>query len=181
MSGKFKGRKLKSPSDLSIRPTLDRVKESIFNVLAPRICGSRILDLFAGSGSLGIEAISRGAKNVYFVDKSFDSIRLLKENLALLSDIKEKPVIKRQGAIEFLTDFNEDPFDIIFLDPPFKIDTEYMISVFNLLNNIKIIDKNSVIIYEFFFKRDIEKEIGFFNIDKISSFGEKKVIYLSIR
>ncbi len=160
---------------------MDRVKESIFNVLGSYIYNSRVLDLFAGSGSLGIEALSRGAKTVCFIDKSADSIRLLKENLSLIKDIDEEPVIRQQGAAEFLSSFNEDFFDIVFLDPPFKIDKEYMISVFNLLYNGRIIDKNSVIIYEFFFKRDVEKEIEFFNIDKVSSFGEKKVIYLSLK
>lgn len=160
---------------------MDRVKESIFNVLGSRIHNSRVLDLFAGSGSLGIEALSRGAKTVYFIDNSFDSVRLLKENLALLKDIKEEAVTRKQDAAEFLANFNEDIFEIIFLDPPFKIDKEYMIRVFNLLYNGGIIDKNSVIIYEFFFKRDIEEETCLFNIDKVSSFGEKKVIYLSLK
>ncbi|HHT78665.1 MAG TPA: 16S rRNA (guanine(966)-N(2))-methyltransferase RsmD [Actinobacteria bacterium] len=181
ISGKFKGRKLKGPSDLSIRPTLDRVKESIFNVLGSRIYNSSVLDLFAGSGSLGIEALSRGAETVYFIDNSFDSVKLLKENLALLKDIKEEAVIRKQDVAEFLSNFNEDIFEVIFLDPPFKIGKEYMIRVFNLLYNGGIIDKNSVIIYEFFFKRDIEEEICLFNIDKVSSFGEKKVIYLSLK
>lgn len=160
---------------------MDRVKESIFNVLGSRIYNSSVLDLFAGSGSLGIEALSRGAEAVYFIDNSFDSVKLLKENLALLKDIKEEAVIRKQDVAEFLSNFNEDIFEVIFLDPPFKIGKEYMIRVFNLLYNGGIIDKNSVIIYEFFFKRDIEEEICLFNIDKVSSFGEKKVIYLSLK
>jgi 16S rRNA (guanine(966)-N(2))-methyltransferase RsmD len=160
---------------------LDRVKESIFNVLGTRICKSRVLDLFAGSGSLGFEALSRGSGKVYFIDKSPDSIRLIKENLALFRELEKETEIIKQDAAEFLNGFNGNLFDIVFLDPPFKIETNYMVSVFNLLYKGRIIDKNSVIIYEFFFKRDIEKETEFFNIDKVSSFGEKKVIYLSLK
>ncbi|MCD4670761.1 MAG: RsmD family RNA methyltransferase, partial [Actinomycetia bacterium] len=85
ISGKFKGRKLKAPSDYSIRPTLDRVKESIFSVLGSRIAGMAVLDLFSGTGSLGLESLSRGCSLVYFVDKdaqSMDLIRYNTENLA---------------------------------------------------------------------------------------------------
>lgn len=181
ISGIHKGRKLKGPADLLIRPTLDRVKESIFNVLGETVTGSTVLDLFAGSGSLGIEALSRGAKKVFFIDRSFNSIKLLKENLALIKAPEDSFIIKRREAVQFLNDSDNLKFDIIFLDPPFKISSDYMISVFNRLNTGGIIDRNSVIIYEFFFKRDIKKEIQFFSTDKISLFGEKKVIYLSLK
>lgn len=160
---------------------MDRVKESIFNVLAPRVTGSTVLDLFAGSGSLGIEALSRGAETVFFIDKSFNAIRLLRKNLALIQEAEDMTVIRKQDALKFLSTFSETLFDIVFLDPPFKISTDYMASVFKLLNTGGIIDKKSVIIYEFFFKKDIEKEIQFFDIDKTSQFGEKKVFYLSLK
>ncbi len=149
--------------------------------MGSRIDDSIVLDLFAGSGSLGIEALSRGAKKVFFIDKSFNSIKLLKENLTLIQEPEDSFVIKKQDAIKFLSVFDELIFDIIFLDPPFKISPDYMVTVFKLLNIGGIIDKNSVIIYEFFFKRDVKKEIQFFNTDKVSLFGEKKVLYLSLK
>jgi len=145
-----------------------------------RINGSRVLDLFAGSGSLGLEAISRGAEMVYFIDKSMISVNLLNENVNLFKDISAKYMIFKQDAIDFISSFKGKPFDIIFLDPPFKIETGYMKSLFNKLHNSGIINKNSVIIYEFFFKKSVVEEIGLFNIEKTSLFGEKKVIYLKL-
>jgi len=142
------------------------------------IPGSRVLDLFAGSGSLGIEAISRGAGITYFIDKSNISINLLNENISLIKDISGKYMIFKQDAADFISLFKGEPFDIIFLDPPFKIEADYMKSLFKMLHNSNIIDKNSVIIYEFFFKRNVMEEIGLFNVEKVSLFGEKKVIYL---
>ncbi|MHB1377960.1 MAG: 16S rRNA (guanine(966)-N(2))-methyltransferase RsmD [Candidatus Humimicrobiaceae bacterium] len=179
ISGDFKGRKLKGPVGLNIRPTLDRVKESIFNVLGSNIKGTKVLDLFAGSGSLGLEALSRGAQFVYFIDNSNDSIELVKSNLDLIPQTKNRRAIVKSDAADFLNGFSDYIWDYIFLDPPFKIDDKKMTEIFNILFYSRIIDENSVIIYEFFFKRKIEAEIGNFNIFKTSVFGEKKVIYLS--
>ncbi|MHB8278014.1 MAG: 16S rRNA (guanine(966)-N(2))-methyltransferase RsmD [Candidatus Humimicrobiaceae bacterium] len=179
IAGDFKGRKLKGPDDLNIRPTLDRVKESIFNVIGKDIIGTKVLDLFAGSGSLGLEAISRGCEIVYFIDNSYDSISLVKSNINLIPEIKDKCVVLYSEASKFLNNFSDFVWDYVFLDPPFKIDTKIISEIFNILFYSKIIDENSVIIYEFFFKRKIELEIGNFEIFKTSVFGEKRVIYLS--
>jgi 16S rRNA (guanine966-N2)-methyltransferase len=179
IAGEFKGRKLKSPQNLNIRPTLDRVKESIFNVIGKNISGTKVLDLFAGSGSLGLEALSRGADIVYFVDNSYESIMLVKSNLDLIKGIEGKYFVIKYEASKFIKNFSEFVWDYIFLDPPFKIDTKIMTEIFNILYYSKIINENSVIIYEFFFKRNIESETGNFKIFKTSVFGEKKVIYLS--
>jgi 16S rRNA (guanine966-N2)-methyltransferase len=147
--------------------------------LGINIKGTKVLDLFAGSGSLGIEALSRGAQSVYFIDNSYDSIELVKSNLALIPQTINRRIVVKTDAAEFLKDFSDYIFDYIFLDPPFKIEDKKMIEIFNILFYSRIIDENSVIIYEFFFKRNIDTEIGNFNIFKTSVFGEKKVIYLS--
>jgi len=84
-SGSLKGRRLKSPGRLKIRPPLDQLKQSVFNILAGEIEGKEVLDLFAGTGSFGLEALSRGAARVVFVDFSFKACRLLKENLKILN------------------------------------------------------------------------------------------------
>lgn len=128
---------------------------------------------------MGLEAISRGCSLAYFVDNSDESISLIKENLSLISGIGNKYVVIKSDAVKFLNNFNDFVWDYIFLDPPFKIENKIMTEIFNILFNSKIIDKNSVIIYEFFFKRDINSEIGDFEIFKIFGFGEKKVIYLT--
>ena len=143
------------------------------------IKGTKVLDLFAGSGSLGIESLSRGAELVYFIDNSADSIKLVKSNLDLILQTKDRYELIKKDSSEFLNSFSDFIWDYVFLDPPFKIEAEKMTDIFNILFNSKIIDENSVIIYEFFFKRNIEAEIGSFKIFKTSVFGEKKVIYLS--
>ncbi|MFR6258344.1 MAG: RsmD family RNA methyltransferase, partial [Anaerovoracaceae bacterium] len=81
ISGEYKGRKLAAPADYSIRPTTDKVKEALFSILADRIWGSKVLDLFSGTGNLGIEALSRGAGECVFADNSRESIKLIKENV----------------------------------------------------------------------------------------------------
>jgi 16S rRNA (guanine966-N2)-methyltransferase len=138
-----------------------------------------VLDLFAGSGSLGLEALSRGCEIVYFIDNANDSIELVKSNLNLIPQTKNRYTVIKSDASDFLNGFSDFIWDYVFLDPPFKIDAEKMTEIFNILFYSRIIDENSVIIYEFFFKRNIEAEIGNFNIFKTSVFGEKKVIYLS--
>lgn len=113
------------------------------------------------------------------MDNSKDAIKLIKNNLNLISGIEDRYKIINRDAIKFLSNFSDFVFDYIFLDPPFKIDSRIMTEIFNILHNSRIIDENSVIIYEFFFKRDVEQELGNFKIFKTSRFGEKKVVYLS--
>ncbi|MDD3818415.1 MAG: 16S rRNA (guanine(966)-N(2))-methyltransferase RsmD [Actinomycetota bacterium] len=179
MSGKYKGRKLKPPSNYKIRPTLDKVKESIFNVIGSRIEEANVLDLFAGTGSLGIESLSRGSKIVYFVDKSFESIALIEYNIRSLKIDSEKYKIIKANVLNFLNFYKGPEWDIIFLDPPFKIESDIMKKIFNTIVEREIVKKDSLIIYEYFFKRDITEEINKLKVIKKSHFGDKDVIYLS--
>ncbi len=118
ISGSARGKKLISVEGLDVRPTLDRVKESIFNMIAFDIPGARVLDLFCGSGALGIEALSRGAEKAVFVDKSEASLSCTKQNLKDTRLLERAEVIKSDSII-FLKDTDEK-FDIIFIDPPYK-------------------------------------------------------------
>lgn len=119
IGGKWRGRKLTFPEVVGLRPTHARVRETLFNWLAPYIMNSVCLDLFAGSGALGYEALSRGAKKVVFVDKNKKVISSLKENKVRL-DAEAAIII----AGSFLQDnfCHEESFDIVFLDPPFQHD-----------------------------------------------------------
>ena len=118
ISGQFKGRVLAAFKGQRIRPTTDRVKESIFNKLASHLEGAVVLDLFAGTGSLGFEALSRGAHSVCFVDKHAHSINLIKKNKQLLS-----PQLNTRcyqcDVFSFLRHPKAGPFNLIFIDPPF--------------------------------------------------------------
>ena len=116
ISGAARGRKLKDFPGIDIRPTSDMIKESIFNIVQFDIEGRRILDLFAGTGQLGIEALSRGAGSVAFVDSGADSIKLINENLKLCGFSASASVFRRDALI-YLE--RCDTFDLIFLDPPY--------------------------------------------------------------
>src|SRR2546423_13963289 len=102
IAGKFRGRKLKSPPSLQTRPASDRLRETLFNVLAPRIAGARFLDLCAGSGAVGIEALSRGASFVTFVDRSRKTCGLIETNLDLLDVLEEQTEVVMSEASDYL-------------------------------------------------------------------------------
>ena len=121
ISGTLKGRRLVTPKGLSLRPTSDRVKESMFNILGNEVNGKVILDLFAGTGNLGIEALSRGAKRVTFVEKDRVAIRLIHKNLITckMEDRSEVLVNDVNQAIEILRGKGVR-FDLIFIDPPYE-------------------------------------------------------------
>jgi 16S rRNA (guanine966-N2)-methyltransferase len=127
IAGKYRGRKLKSPPSIQTRPTSDRLRETLFNILAPRIEGTRFLDLCAGTGAVGIEALSRGATRVIFVDRSRRMSALVAANVESLGVTGAKTEIVAAEALEFLrrhVKHQAEPFDIIFFDPPYAEDYE---------------------------------------------------------
>lgn len=105
-----------------IRPTTDRIKETLFNMLSPQIAGSRFLDLFAGSGQIGIEALSRGAETAVFVDNDRRSIRCIEANLEKTKFAEQAKIIGRDVTAAFGVLRRQEPFDIIFLDPPYRME-----------------------------------------------------------
>jgi len=119
IGGTWRGRKLHFPDVDGLRPTPDRVRETLFNWLQPIIAGARCLDLFAGSGALGFEALSRGAASVVMLERDGNAAKQLRENMAILKTTGAQ-VIQRD-ALEFLNSGHGDaaPFDIVFLDPPY--------------------------------------------------------------
>ncbi len=125
IAGKARRLKLAAPAGLDTRPTSDRYKETLFNILQPLIPGCRFLDLFAGSGAIGIEALSRGAKEAVFVDNSSKAVRCIRENLehTHLSDQASVYASDVFTVIRRLA-LNAEPFDIIFLDPPYDAGCE---------------------------------------------------------
>ena len=121
IAGAYKGRNLKSPPSLDVRPTSDRLRETLFNVIAPQIEDSRFLDLCAGSGAVGIEALSRGASHATLVDRSRRSCTLIESNLKLCRVPEEQWEIYCSEAIDFLK-HSDSRWDIVYFDPPYKDD-----------------------------------------------------------
>ena len=119
ISGKFKGRVLASFKADHIRPTTDRVKESLFNKWMRSIGDAQVLDLFSGTGSLGLEALSRGAIHVDFVEMNLKSIQILKKNIELLKLDPKEYSISKIDVLSYLKKYQGKPYDLILVDPPF--------------------------------------------------------------
>ncbi len=143
ISGKHRGLKLSEFAGGEIRPTADRVKESLFNIIAPDIAGAYVLDLFAGSGSLGIECLSRGAEYVIFNDVSKDSIKVLKSNLSKLRDCENYGVYNLDFA-QCLCRVKRA--DIIFIDPPYRL--EAGIEALKIIADRRILTDGGIAVYE---------------------------------
>lgn len=123
ISGSARGMNLKSPRGKRIRPTSQKVKAAFFNIVHDKIYGACFLDLFSGSGGMGLEALSRGAKACVLVDKNWDSIHLIRKNVELLK-MHEKASIYHDDVFRALLSFSQEQvcFDIIYIDPPYQYD-----------------------------------------------------------
>lgn len=143
VSGTARGRRLLEPDGMKIRPTTDKVKESMFNIIQFDIEGRRILDLFAGSGQLGLEAMSRGAESCVFVDESPDAIKLINENIRR-SGITSGLSVVHGDSFAFLE--RGGKFDVIILDPPY--DTECLERALERIIEFDILKENGIIICE---------------------------------
>jgi len=121
IAGEFRGRTLKSPGDRRVRPTADRVREAWFSILAPDLPGAHVLDLFAGSGALGLEALSRGARAVDFVEISKASLDTLRTNVSSL-EAEERVHVHRADALRFVSRVAPRTYDVAVADPPYSTD-----------------------------------------------------------
>ncbi len=125
IAGSFRSRSLQAPPGLATRPTSDRLRETLFNVLAPIIAGARLLDLYAGSGAVGIEALSRGAREVCFVERAAPALKALRANLQALGLVQGFRIVPGSVAGFLRNPQPQDAFDLVFLDPPYDAEDEY--------------------------------------------------------
>ena len=144
IGGEWRGRKLRFPDAPNLRPTPDRVRETVFNWLAPMINGARCLDLFAGSGALGLEALSRGAAFTTFVDSHKKVNQVLKEHLNLLNANKQAEV-RQFDSVKYLKNTSQK-YDLVFLDPPYQMD--FMQKVVPLLEENDWLADNAMLYLE---------------------------------
>lgn len=151
ITGTARGRKLKEPSDMNIRPTTDMVKEAIFNIVQFNIEGRTVLDLFAGTGQLGIEALSRGAAAVTFVDGSPSALKLVRDNLSTTGLEKNASVVAGD-SLDFLSRCGK--FDLIFMDPPY--DSDLLDKALQKTLEFDILKENGIIVCESKYDREMQ-------------------------
>lgn len=160
ISGKYRGKKLKEFELNTTKPTLDRVKESIFNLIQFDVLDAVVLDLFSGTGALGIEAISRGAKKTFLVDKNPQAIKIIKENL---KGIEGDYQVLNLDYFDFLKT-NNTKFDIVLLDPPYK--TDFGTNAIEYLINNNCLTEDGIIIFETAEERDFNFDYAGYKIDR---------------
>ena len=165
ISGKYRGKKLKGFNIEGTRPTMDRVKESLFGMIQNYVEGSKVLDLFAGSGALGLEAISNGANEAYLIDNNEEAIRVIKDNMKNMND--DIKVIKSDYK-KFLKE-TDLKFDIIFLDPPYR--KGLMGKALKIIEERELLTESGIVVCEYEYN-DFTTNL---NLKKKKSYGFKKI------
>ncbi len=164
IAGKFRSRQLKSLKGLALRPTSDRLRETLFNVLSDLVAGSRFVDLFAGTGAVGIEALSRGARNVIFVEKHTPAVTLIKKNLESL-EMHDHFRVLAQDALQALERLAGEPgapssrIDLLFFDPPYADKAQYA-NVLAFLGKADLLAEGAVVIAEHLRTLDLPETSG---------------------
>lgn len=177
ITGKVRGLKLVTPKNMDVRPTSDRVKESVFNIIGTKIIGADILDLFAGTGNLGLESWSRGAKKVIFVDESSESLKLVNANIKKVKAEQDVEVIKGRAEVSIENLFQKkSAFDFIFCDPPYN--KGLIQKILDQLCKYNILKVGGYLIIEHAMQETIGDIADFFEIVRIERYGETRVTFL---
>lgn len=168
ITGKYRARKLQAVNFEGTRPTLARVKESVFNLIFDKIADSVVLDLFAGSGAFGAECISRSAKKVYFVDKEQEAIKTIKVNTKNM--VEDFEVINSDYQNALLSFKNRGiKFDLVYLDPPYK--SNYALDALSKLDEYDLLNQDATIVVEHEFQNDLQNLKECYIIKKSKKYG----------
>lgn len=145
IAGTARSLPLKAPQGLDTRPTSDRIKETLFNMLQAYVPGAVFVDLFSGSGGIGIEALSRGAIKAYFIENAPKAISCIQQNLAF-TKMEDRAIVLKQDVLSALSGIPEKAVDVIFLDPPYQSGQEK--NVLSLLRNMRYVTEDTLIVAE---------------------------------
>lgn len=180
ISGLRKGHKLKAPRGMKVRPTEDRIKESLFSIIGTIDESSIVLDAFGGSGSIGIEFLSRGAKLCYFVDNFTDSINTINENL-IHTKLIEQSIVEKKDINLAIRAFGSKRilFDYIYLDPPFRQD-DFIKKLITHIYDTDILNQNGIIIVEHEKELMLEEKIEEFYKYDFRNYGSKSLSFYRI-
>ena len=190
IAGTYKSRILKSLKGVALRPTSDRLRETLFNVIAPRIQGVRFLDLCAGSGAVGIEALSRGVAHVTFVDRSRKMFALIEANLELCRIAKEERQVVKMEATDFLRQTlrqaegspsreKSKPWDIVFFDPPYAEDYLPILNLFGA-HSATLLSESGLLIVEHHHKNPLPDELGTLRRTRVLKQGDSALGFYGI-
>ncbi len=177
IAGDAKRLKLIAPKGMDTRPTSDKVKETLFNILAPEVLDVSFLDLFAGSGSIGIEALSRGARSAAFIEKDKNAAACIRTNLET-THLSDRAVVYPYDVLTFLHNLkSNEKYDIVFMDPPYDHDLEK--SVLSILSGCDILSDDALIICECSIDTDMSYADGFgFDIVRVKEYKNNKHVFL---
>jgi 16S rRNA (guanine966-N2)-methyltransferase len=182
IAGKYRGRNLKSPPSLEVRPTSDRLRETLFNVIAPRIEGTTFLDLCAGSGAIGIEALSRGAAHVTFVDRSRKMCGLVEANLDLCKVPEDETEVVQAEASDFLNRnilAKADPWTLVFFDPPYANDYLKVLNSLGAQTN-QLLTPDGLVIVEHHHKKNLPDETGTLHRARVLKQGDSALSFYQV-
>ncbi len=182
IAGTYRSRPLQAPPGLATRPTSDRLRETLFNILQPRLEGCRFVDLYAGSGAVGIEAISRGAAHVYFAENAPNALAAIRKNLASLK-IAGGFALEDRSAGRLLSSLAKArrPVDIVFFDPPYEVEEEYS----NTLHMISqqheaLLRPGAVVVVEHRKKRPLAARFGVLELQRVVKQGDAALSFYAV-
>lgn len=179
IAGEARSLPLKCPDGMDTRPTTDRIKETLFNILQPEVPGSVFVDLCSGSGGIGIEAISRGAKKAYFVENAQKAVKCIQDNLAF-TKFTDRAVVLRQDVVSALAGIHEKEVDIIFMDPPYESMLEE--PVLGALERADYVTGETLIVMEAPLTRDFSFVRGYdFEIVREKHYKTNKHVFIKRR
>jgi 16S rRNA (guanine966-N2)-methyltransferase len=171
-----RGRRLQVPAGSGVRPTSDKVKQALFNILGDRIIDASFLDLFAGAGGIGIEALSRGAGSVVFVDSSRESLAVINKNIERMGFEKRAQVVPA-GAESFLKK-TSGPYDIVFLDPPYA---EEMQPLLDLIAASGIVKTDGIVVAEHYKKQQSPEKANRFTLYREARYGDTVLAFYKLQ
>ncbi len=182
IAGTYRSRLLTAPNGRGTRPTGDRLRETLFNIIAPRIPGSRFCDLYAGTGAVGIEALSRGAVHVWFAENAAPALAALRANLAALR-IASGYTLEDRGVGALMQRLGKlsQTMDIVFLDPPYELANEYE-STLSFLGSTRghtLLAENAIVIAEHLSKSPLAERYGVLSRTRIKEQGESALSFYS--
>ncbi len=179
IAGKARRTNLITPEGKHTRPTSDRIKETLFNMLQQEVYDTRFLDIFSGSGGIAIEALSRGASEAVMIDNDNEAVRCIKENIKR-THFEDVTRVLKMDAVSALNKLETtgNAFDIIFMDPPYNHDIEAKILKF--LSNSDIVHKDTLIIVETSLETDISYMYDIYNVEKVKEYKTNRHVFIRI-